>query len=104
MSGSEVRSQGLTNRTTSDFNCQSQRFHGRTLATITATAEVPKDFSPSAWFSPCALTAIKAVETAITEPDSGDYRWRSDSPRAIAVGEGGIWSPGEIWLTPKLNP
>jgi len=49
-------------------------FHGRTLATI--TAEVPKDFSPLVpGFSTC-LQRYEAVETAITELDSGDYGWR----------------------------
>lgn len=67
-------------------------FHGRTLATITATGQpkYQKDFSPLVpGFHYVPYNDIKAVETAITELDSGD--------RGVAAilleplqGEGGV--------------
>jgi len=72
-------------------------FHGRTLATITATGQpkYQKDFSPLVpGFHYVPYNDVKAVETAITELDSGD--------RGVAAilleplqGEGGV-RPGDI--------
>jgi len=72
-------------------------FHGRTLATITATGQpkYQKDFSPLVpGFHYVPYNDIKAVENAIGELDSGD--------RAVAAilleplqGEGGV-RPGDI--------
>lgn len=67
-------------------------FHGRTLATITATGQpkYQKDFSPLVpGFHYVPYNDIKAVETAITELDSGDR-----GVAAILIeplqGEGGV--------------
>jgi len=72
-------------------------FHGRTLATITATGQpkYQKDFGPLVpGFDYVPYNDIKAVETAIAEIDEGD--------RAVAAilleplqGEGGV-RPGDI--------
>ena len=72
-------------------------FHGRTLATITATGQpkYQKDFSPLVpGFYYVPYNDIEAVETAITELDAGD--------RGVAAilleplqGEGGV-RPGDI--------
>lgn len=72
-------------------------FHGRTLATITATGQpkYQKDFSPLVpGFHYVPYNDIKAVETAISELDEGD--------RAVAAilleplqGEGGV-RPGDL--------
>lgn len=72
-------------------------FHGRTLATITATGQpkYQKDFSPLVpGFHYVPYNDAKAVETAITELDSGD--------RGVAAilleplqGEGGV-RPGDL--------
>lgn len=72
-------------------------FHGRTLATITATGQpkYQKDFSPLVpGFHYVPYNDVKAVETAITELDSGD--------RGVAAilleplqGEGGV-RPGDL--------
>lgn len=71
-------------------------FHGRTLATITATGQpkYQKDFSPLVpGFHYVPYNDIKAVETAITELDSGDR-----GVAAILIeplqGEGGV-RPGD---------
>lgn len=72
-------------------------FHGRTLATITATGQpkYQKDFSPLVpGFHYVPYNDVKAVETAITELDSGDRG-------VVAIlleplqGEGGV-RPGDI--------
>ena len=72
-------------------------FHGRTLATITATGQpkYQKDFSPLVpGFHYVPYNDIKAVETAITELDSGDYGVAAILLEPLQ-GEGGV-RPGDI--------
>ncbi len=79
-------------------------FHGRTLATITATGQpkYQKDFSPLVpGFHYVPYNDIKAVENAISELDSGD--------RGVAAilmeplqGEGGV-RPGDIAYFQRLR-
>lgn len=79
-------------------------FHGRTLATITATGQpkYQKDFSPLVpGFHYVPYNDIKAVEAAITELDSGDRG-------VVAIlleplqGEGGV-RPGDIAYFQKIR-
>jgi acetylornithine aminotransferase len=72
-------------------------FHGRTLATITATGQpkYQKDFSPLVpGFQYVPYNDIEAVETAITELDSGDYGVAAILLEPLQ-GEGGV-RPGDI--------
>ncbi len=79
-------------------------FHGRTLATITATGQpkYQKNFDPlMPGFHYVPYNDISAVETAISELDEGDY-----SVAAILLeplqGEGGV-RPGDIAYFKKLR-
>jgi acetylornithine aminotransferase len=79
-------------------------FHGRTLATITATAQpkYQKYFDPLVpGFHYVAYNDINAIEAAITELDEGDY-----SVGAIMLeplqGEGGV-RPGDVEYFQKLR-
>lgn len=72
-------------------------FHGRTLATITATGQpkYQKDFGPLVpGFQYVPYNDIKAVEAAITESDSGDYGVAAILLEPLQ-GEGGV-RPGDI--------
>ena len=72
-------------------------FHGRTLATITATGQpkYQKDFSPLVpGFHYVPYNDIEAVETAITELDSGDYGVAAILLEPLQ-GEGGV-RPGDM--------
>ncbi len=72
-------------------------FHGRTLATITATGQpkYQKDFSPLVpGFHYVPYNDIHAVETAITELDSGDFGVAAILLEPLQ-GEGGVRS-GDI--------
>lgn len=79
-------------------------FHGRTLATITATGQpkYQKDFSPLVpGFHYVPYNDIEAIETAVSELDEGD--------RAVAAilleplqGEGGV-RPGDIAYFQKIR-
>ena len=72
-------------------------FHGRTLATITATGQpkYQKNFGPLVpGFQYVPYNDIKAVEAAITESDSGDYGVAAILLEPLQ-GEGGV-QPGDI--------
>jgi len=72
-------------------------FHGRTLATITATGQpkYQKDFSPLVpGFHYVPYNDIKAIEAAITELDSGDFGVGAILLEPLQ-GEGGV-RPGDI--------
>jgi len=72
-------------------------FHGRTLATITATGQpkYQKDFSPLVpGFHYVPYNDIKAIEAAITELDSGDFGVAAILLEPLQ-GEGGV-RPGDI--------
>jgi acetylornithine aminotransferase len=79
-------------------------FHGRTLATVTATAQpkYQKNFSPLVpGFHYVPYNDISAVEEAISELDEGDY-----GVAAILIeplqGEGGV-RPGDVTYFQKLR-
>jgi acetylornithine/N-succinyldiaminopimelate aminotransferase len=79
-------------------------FHGRTLATVTATAQpkYQKNFSPLVpGFHYVPYNDINAVEEAISELDEGDY-----GVAAILIeplqGEGGV-RPGDVTYFQKLR-
>lgn len=72
-------------------------FHGRTLATITATGQpkYQKDFSPLVpGFHHVPYNDIRALENAITDLDEGDQRVAAIMLEALQ-GEGGV-RPGEL--------
>jgi acetylornithine aminotransferase len=72
-------------------------FHGRTLATITATGQpkYQKDFSPLVpGFHYVPYNDIKAIEAALTELDSGDFGVAAILLEPLQ-GEGGV-RPGDI--------
>ncbi len=72
-------------------------FHGRTLATITATGQpkYQKNFGPLVpGFQYVPYNDIKAVEAAITEADSGDYGVAAILLEPLQ-GEGGV-IPGDV--------
>jgi acetylornithine aminotransferase len=79
-------------------------FHGRTLATITATGQpkYQKNFEP---LMPCfhyvPYNDIEAVEVAISELDEGDYRVAAILIEPLQ-GEGGV-RPGDIAYFQKLR-
>jgi acetylornithine aminotransferase len=79
-------------------------FHGRTLATITATGQpkYQKNFEP---LMPCfhyvPYNDIEAVEVAISELDEGDYRVGAILIEPLQ-GEGGV-RPGDIAYFQKLR-
>jgi acetylornithine/N-succinyldiaminopimelate aminotransferase len=79
-------------------------FHGRTLATVTATAQpkYQKNFSPLVpGFHYVPYNDINAVEEAVSELDEGDY-----GVAAILIeplqGEGGV-RPGDVTYFQKLR-
>jgi acetylornithine aminotransferase len=79
-------------------------FHGRTLATITATGQpkYQKNFDPLVpGFHYVPYNDISAVETAIGELDEGDYRVAAILLEPLQ-GEGGV-RPGEIAYFQKLR-
>ena len=79
-------------------------FHGRTLATITATGQskYQKDFEPLVpGFEYVAYNDISAIEEAITNIDEGDRRVAAIMIEPIQ-GEGGV-RPGEIEYFQKLR-
>ena len=79
-------------------------FHGRTLATITATAQpkYQKNFEPLVpGFDYVPYNDIAAVEAAISELDEGDYRVASILLEPLQ-GEGGV-RPGDIAYFQKLR-
>lgn len=72
-------------------------FHGRTLATITATGQpkYQKDFSPLVpGFQYVPYNDVNAIEAAITESDSGDFGVAAILLEPLQ-GEGGV-RPGDI--------
>ncbi|NJM73076.1 MAG: aspartate aminotransferase family protein [Scytonema sp. RU_4_4] len=79
-------------------------FHGRTLATITATGQpkYQKNFEP---LMPCfhyvPYNDIEAVEAAISELDEGDYRVAAILIEPLQ-GEGGV-RPGDLAYFQKLR-
>ncbi|ARV61067.1 aspartate aminotransferase family protein [Nostocales cyanobacterium HT-58-2] len=79
-------------------------FHGRTLATITATGQpkYQKNFDP---LVPCfhyvPYNDIEAVEVAISELDEGDYRVAAILIEPLQ-GEGGV-RPGDVAYFQKLR-
>lgn len=79
-------------------------FHGRTLATVTATgqAKYQKNFEP---LMPCfhyvPYNDLNAVEAAISELDEGDYRVSAILLEPLQ-GEGGV-RPGDIAYFRKLR-
>lgn len=79
-------------------------FHGRTLATITATGQpkYQKNFEP---LMPCfhyiPYNDISAVEAAISELDEGDYRVSAILLEPLQ-GEGGV-RPGDVAYFQKLR-
>ncbi|MBP5973877.1 aspartate aminotransferase family protein [Brasilonema sp. CT11] len=81
-----------------------ESFHGRTLATITATGQpkYQKNFEP---LMPCfhyvPYNDIEAVEVAISELDEGDYRVAAILIEPLQ-GEGGV-RPGDIAYFQKLR-
>ena len=79
-------------------------FHGRTLATITATAQpkYQKNFEPLVpGFDYVPYNDIAAVEAAISELDEGDYRVAAILIEPLQ-GEGGV-RPGDIAYFQKLR-
>jgi acetylornithine/N-succinyldiaminopimelate aminotransferase len=79
-------------------------FHGRTLATITATAQpkYQKNFDPlMPGFHYVPYNDIAAVEAAISELDEGDYRVAAILIEPLQ-GEGGV-RPGDIAYFQKLR-
>ncbi|KAB8316776.1 aspartate aminotransferase family protein [Tolypothrix campylonemoides VB511288] len=79
-------------------------FHGRTLATITATAQpkYQKNFEPlMPGFHYVPYNDIGAVETAISELDEGDYRVAAILIEPLQ-GEGGV-RPGDLAYFQKLR-
>jgi acetylornithine/N-succinyldiaminopimelate aminotransferase len=79
-------------------------FHGRTLATITATgqAKYQKYFDPLVpGFHYVDYNDIGAVETAISELDEGDYRVAAILIEPLQ-GEGGV-RPGDVEYFQKLR-
>lgn len=79
-------------------------FHGRTLATITATAQpkYQKNFEPlMPGFHYVPYNDISAVEAAISELDEGDYRVAAILIEPLQ-GEGGV-RPGDIAYFQKLR-
>ncbi|MCX7593506.1 MAG: aspartate aminotransferase family protein [Fischerella sp.] len=79
-------------------------FHGRTLATITATAQpkYQKNFNPLVpGFHYVPYNDIAAVETAISELDEGDYRVAAILIEPLQ-GEGGV-RPGDVNYFQKLR-
>ncbi|MBV6625793.1 MAG: aspartate aminotransferase family protein [Rivularia sp. (in: Bacteria)] len=79
-------------------------FHGRTLATITATGQpkYQKNFNPLVpGFSYVAYNDIKAVEAAISDLDEGDYAVAAIMLEPLQ-GEGGV-RPGDIEYFQKLR-
>lgn len=79
-------------------------FHGRTLATITATAQpkYQKNFEPLVpGFHYVPYNDIGAVEAAISELDEGDYRVAAILIEPLQ-GEGGV-RPGDIAYFQKLR-
>lgn len=79
-------------------------FHGRTLATITATAQpkYQKNFEPlMPGFHYVPYNDIAAVEAAISELDEGDYRVAAILIEPLQ-GEGGV-RPGDIAYFQKLR-
>ena len=79
-------------------------FHGRTLATITATAQpkYQKNFEPLVpGFHYVPYNDIAAVEAAISELDEGDYRVAAILIEPLQ-GEGGV-RPGDIAYFQKLR-
>lgn len=79
-------------------------FHGRTLATITATGQpkYQKHFDPLVpGFYYVPYNDIAAVETAISELDEGDYRVAAILLEPLQ-GEGGV-RPGDVAYFQKLR-
>ncbi|AKG23054.1 aspartate aminotransferase family protein [Calothrix sp. 336/3] len=79
-------------------------FHGRTLATITATGQpkYQKNFDPLVpGFYYVPYNDISAIETAISELDEGDYRVAAVMLEPLQ-GEGGV-RPGDIEYFQKLR-
>ncbi len=79
-------------------------FHGRTLATITATAQpkYQKYFDPLVpGFHYVPYNDINAIEEAISELDEGDYRVAAILIEPLQ-GEGGV-RPGDIAYFQKLR-
>jgi len=79
-------------------------FHGRTLATITATGQpkYQKYFDPLVpGFHYVPYNDISAVETAVTELDEGDYRVAAILIEPLQ-GEGGV-RPGDVEYFQKLR-
>ncbi|MEH2240988.1 aspartate aminotransferase family protein [Nostoc sp.] len=79
-------------------------FHGRTLATVTATAQpkYQKYFDPLVpGFSYVNYNDINAVEVAISELDEGDYRVAAILIEPLQ-GEGGV-RPGDVAYFKKLR-
>ncbi|AFY57519.1 acetylornithine/succinylornithine aminotransferase [Rivularia sp. PCC 7116] len=79
-------------------------FHGRTLATITATgqAKYQKNFNPLVpGFSYVPYNDIKAIEAAISDLDEGDYAVAAIMLEPLQ-GEGGV-RPGDIEYFQKLR-
>nr|WP_026082733.1 aspartate aminotransferase family protein [Mastigocladopsis repens] len=79
-------------------------FHGRTLATITATAQpkYQKNFEPlMPGFHYVPYNDIGAVEAAISELDEGDYRVAAILIEPLQ-GEGGV-RPGDLAYFQKLR-
>lgn len=85
------------------LTCHSS-FHGRTLATITATGQpkYQKNFEPLVpGFHYVPYNDIAAVEAAISELDKGDYRVAAILIEPLQ-GEGGV-RPGDIAYFQKLR-
>lgn len=79
-------------------------FHGRTLATVTATAQpkYQKNFEPlMPGFHYVPYNDISAVEVAISELDEGDYRVAAILIEPLQ-GEGGV-RPGDVAYFQKLR-
>ncbi|MEO1433166.1 MAG: aspartate aminotransferase family protein [Cyanobacteria bacterium J06633_8] len=79
-------------------------FHGRTLATITATgqAKYQKNFNPLVpGFSYVPYNDIQAIEAAISDLDEGDYAVAAIMLEPLQ-GEGGV-RPGDIEYFQKLR-
>lgn len=79
-------------------------FHGRTLATITATGQpkYQKNFDPLVpGFYYVPYNDIRAIENAISELDEGDYRVAAILLEPLQ-GEGGV-RPGDVAYFQKLR-